>query len=231
MSAVSHLVCHIKDRHFQTNLNFYLTILNQLCTLVHEKSDILCIIVQFLSFITLVQFQNQIPMIKDRDLYQQLIQHLDKKEYSIIIGARQVGKTTLIQQLYGELKKSYSDVYYISLENPKILHEINLDPENLFHPLIIIEVLSKSTEAYDRGKKFQFYRSLPSFKEYILIDQYSVHIDQFYTDTQGKWILTDYNDSQAILKFAKIDFEIPLEKIYHLVDFKLEETEAADGNR
>jgi predicted AAA+ superfamily ATPase len=72
-------------------------------------------------------------MIKDRDLYHQVIQHLDKKEYSIIIGARQVGKTTLIQQLYTELKKSYSDVYYISLENSKILHEINVDPENLFH--------------------------------------------------------------------------------------------------
>jgi len=72
-------------------------------------------------------------MIKDRDLFQQLRQHLDKKEYSIIIGARQVGKTTLILQLYAELKKSFSDVYYISLENSKILQEINRDYENLFH--------------------------------------------------------------------------------------------------
>ena len=71
-------------------------------------------------------------MIKNRDLYNQLLQHLDKKEYSIIIGARQVGKTTLIQQMYSELKKSFSDVYFISLENYKILHEINLDYENLF---------------------------------------------------------------------------------------------------
>jgi len=101
----------------------------------------------------------------------------------------------------------------------------------ILNPLVIIEVLSKSTEAYDRGKKFQFYRSLPSFQEYILIDQYSIHIDQFYTDAHGKWILTDYNDSQAILKLTKIEFEIPLEKIYHLVDFKLEETEAAYGKR
>ncbi len=101
----------------------------------------------------------------------------------------------------------------------------------ILNPLIIIEVLSKSTEAYDRGKKFQFYRSLPSFQEYILIDQYSIHIDQFYTDAQGKWILTDYNDSKSILKLTKIEFEIPLEKTYHLVDFKLEEIEAADGKR
>jgi len=72
-------------------------------------------------------------MIKNRDLYGQLRQHLNKKEYSIIIGARQVGKTTLLQQLYSELKQSLADVYYISLENPKILQEINADYENLFH--------------------------------------------------------------------------------------------------
>ena len=54
-------------------------------------------------------------MIKNRDLYNQLLQHLDKKEYSIIIGARQVCKTTLIQQMYSELKKSFSDVYFNDL--------------------------------------------------------------------------------------------------------------------
>jgi len=100
----------------------------------------------------------------------------------------------------------------------------------ILNPLIIIEVLSRSTEAYDRGKKFQFYRSLPSFQEYILIDQYSVHIDQFYMNSQGKWILTDYNDIKDQLKFSKIDFEIPLEKIYALVDFELEETKPAEHN-
>ncbi len=98
----------------------------------------------------------------------------------------------------------------------------------ILNPLIIIEVLSKATEAYDRGKKFQFYRSIPSFQEYILIDQYSVHVDQFYTDARNRWILTDYNDPQAVLKFSKIDFEIPLEKIYHLVDFELKESEPAE---
>lgn len=97
----------------------------------------------------------------------------------------------------------------------------------ILNPSIIIDVLSKSNEAYDRGKKFQFYRSLPSFQEYILTDQYSVHVDQFYSGPYGQWLLKDYNDPQEVLKFEKIDFEIPLEKIYHLVDFKLEETGSA----
>ena len=94
----------------------------------------------------------------------------------------------------------------------------------ILNPLIIFEVLSRSTEAYDRGKKFQFYRSIPSFQEYILIDQYSVHIDQFYIDSTGKWSLRDYNDIKDGLKFSKIDFEIPLEKVYELVDFELDES-------
>jgi len=97
----------------------------------------------------------------------------------------------------------------------------------ILNPLIIIEVLSRSTEAYDRGKKFQFYRSIPAFQEYILIDQYSVQIDQFFIGTDGKWVFTAYNDLSKALKFSKIDFEIPLEKIYHLVDFELAEGEQA----
>jgi len=97
----------------------------------------------------------------------------------------------------------------------------------ILNPLIIIEVLSRSTEAYDRGKKFQFYRSIASFQEYLLIDQYSVHIDQFYIDSTGKWSLRDYNDIKDILKFSKIDFDIPLEKVYELVDFELEDNNHA----
>lgn len=98
----------------------------------------------------------------------------------------------------------------------------------ILNPLIIIEVLSRSTEAYDRGKKFQFYRAIPSFQEYILIDQYSAHLDQFYIDSQGNWSFKDYNDIKNILKFSKIDCDIPLEKIYHLVDFELEESDLAE---
>ncbi|MCI0493714.1 Uma2 family endonuclease [candidate division KSB1 bacterium] len=98
--------------------------------------------------------------------------------------------------------------------------------DTILNPIIIIEVLSKSTEAYDRGKKFQFYRSIPSFQEYILIDQYSIQIDQFFIGTDGNWVFTAYNDINKSLKFSKIDFEIPLEKIYHLVDFELAELSA-----
>ena len=72
-------------------------------------------------------------MIKDRDLYSAIKQHFSKKEYSIIIGARQVGKTTLIQKLYSELKNNIPELFYITFEDKKILDDINSNFENLFH--------------------------------------------------------------------------------------------------
>jgi len=52
-------------------------------------------------------------------------------------------------------------------------------------------------------------------------------IAQFRIDSTGKWSLRDYNEIKDILKFSKINFEIPLEKVYKLVDFELEENEPA----
>jgi Uma2 family endonuclease len=58
--------------------------------------------------------------------------------------------------------------------------------DTITNPKIIIEVLSESTENYDRGKKFLFYRSISTFQEYILVDQYTTHIEQFNIGSEGK---------------------------------------------
>ena len=91
--------------------------------------------------------------------------------------------------------------------------------DTITNPLVIIEVLSESTQNYDRGEKFVFYRSIPTFQEYILIDQYSVHIEQFYIGSEGNWVLKEYDDPNDVFKFTKIDFQIPLRDIYSLVEF------------
>lgn len=90
------------------------------------------------------------------------------------------------------------------------------------NPLIIIEVLSSSTSNYDRGKKFRYYRSLPSFKEYILIDQYSLFVEHFTKTKDNKWLLSEYEED-AILSFVSIDFEITLQDIYQGIEFNLNE--------
>ncbi len=91
--------------------------------------------------------------------------------------------------------------------------------DTVTNPVVIVEVLSDSTKNYDRGEKFKFYRSLPSLQEYILIDQYSIHVEQYYREAKNKWVLVEYKQLNDVLKFAKIDFEISLQDIYRRVEF------------
>ena len=94
--------------------------------------------------------------------------------------------------------------------------------DTITNPLLIVEVLSKSTQIYDQRKKFKFYRTIPSFQEYILIDQYSIHVEQYYKTESNQWIFSEKDGEESILKFNKIPFEIVLADIYNKVDFDAE---------
>ncbi len=87
------------------------------------------------------------------------------------------------------------------------------------NPLVIIEVLSNSTKNYDRGNKFFFYRSIPTFREYILIDQYSYHIEQFAKNSKSKWELTEYDSEDSVLTLESVEFQIPMRDIYQRINF------------
>ncbi|MTF38899.1 Uma2 family endonuclease [Cyanobacterium aponinum] len=87
------------------------------------------------------------------------------------------------------------------------------------NPLIIIEVLSNSTENYDKGEKFKSYRSVKSFQEYILIDQYSFSVEQFIKESEGEWKFKEYLGENQVLKLGKIDFELSFSDIYEGVNF------------
>ena len=88
------------------------------------------------------------------------------------------------------------------------------------NPLMIVEVLSKSTINYDRTDKFRFYRSLPELKEYIMINQYEYFIEQFAKNVEGQWVLTEYESVNDILSLKSIDFQIPFSDIYEGVNFQ-----------
>jgi Uma2 family endonuclease len=88
------------------------------------------------------------------------------------------------------------------------------------NPLVIIEVLSNSTKNYDRGNKFFFYRSIPTFREYILIDQYSYHIEQFAKNSKSKWELTEYDSEDSVLTLESVEFQIPIRDIYQRINFE-----------
>ncbi len=89
----------------------------------------------------------------------------------------------------------------------------------LTNPLVIIEVLSKSTGKYDQEEKFRLYRSLASFKEYVLIDQYSVYVQQFWKTAEDEWKLKLYEKLSDVVAFKTIAAEVSLKDIYRKVEF------------
>jgi Uma2 family endonuclease len=92
--------------------------------------------------------------------------------------------------------------------------------DTLTNPSAIIEVLSKSTQNYDKGDKFTAYRSIPSFQEYILVDQSSMHVEHYVKTEQRKWIFQEYDEVDNALVFASLPFEILLTDLYDKVKFE-----------
>jgi Uma2 family endonuclease len=95
--------------------------------------------------------------------------------------------------------------------------------DTITNPLIIAEVLSKSTRSYDIDDKFAAYRTIPNFQEYILIDQYKNHVEQYYKTDDKKWIFSEYEDEDSILILSSIQFQISLADIYDKVEFDVRE--------
>jgi Uma2 family endonuclease len=89
----------------------------------------------------------------------------------------------------------------------------------VMNPMLIAEVLSKSTKNYDQGDKFLYYRSIPEFKEYILIDQYHYHVMHYVKTAAGQWLFTELEGESTILSVHTIDFKIPLNELYEQVNF------------
>jgi len=95
--------------------------------------------------------------------------------------------------------------------------------DTLVNPVMIAEVLSKSTKGYDRDEKFAAYRTIPSLQEYILIDQYTMHIEQYFKTDNNQWIFSEFTDGNINLNLASISCQMILSDIYDKVDFNIQE--------
>ncbi len=89
----------------------------------------------------------------------------------------------------------------------------------LTNPALIIEVLSESTEAYDRGVKFSHYKSIPSFCEYLLIAQDRPHVTHYVKQDDITWNQREYHDLIEVVKLVSVACEITLQEIYEQVTF------------
>ncbi|MXY99412.1 Uma2 family endonuclease [Candidatus Poribacteria bacterium] len=117
----------------------------------------------------------------------------------------------------------YPDVVIVC-EEPRFEDDVF---DTLLNPIILVEVLSASTEAYDRGEKFGHYRHLASLQEYILVSQDKVLVERYRREkkddtvpvTAKDWIFTAFQALEDILPLTAIRCELPLREIYERVTF------------
>ena len=94
--------------------------------------------------------------------------------------------------------------------------------DTVVNPILIVEVLSESTEAYDRGKKFEQYRTLPSLREYFLVAQDAARIEQWIRQPDDNWLRAETSGKDASIQLASVDCVLPLAEIYDKIDLPAE---------
>lgn len=111
---------------------------------------------------------------------------------------------------------SYSDVV-ISCKPEEV------DGNTLLNPLLVVEVLSKSTEDYDRGAKFERYRQIPSFREYLIIAQHRIYVEHHVrsgSPDQSIWTMREFKSADDVITLSSVDVQLPCSAIYANVEFQ-----------
>ncbi|TAO06036.1 MAG: Uma2 family endonuclease [Phormidium sp. SL48-SHIP] len=112
-------------------------------------------------------------------------------------------------------RATYPDVMVV--EGEPVFQDQRSD--EILNPTLIVEVLSPSTAAYDRGDKFRRYRSIPSFAEYLLVSQQEPYVEQFSRRDEGVWEFRALEGLEGAIGFPRFDVELPLGEIYRRVRF------------
>ncbi|MBX3290196.1 MAG: Uma2 family endonuclease [Acidobacteria bacterium] len=100
--------------------------------------------------------------------------------------------------------------------------------DTLLNPVLLIEILSDSTESYDRGRKFQHYRGIESLREYVLVSQNEARVEKYVRQGDGFWVLSEAVGIDSTIMFESIDCPIPLAEIYDKIN--LEEPDESEIN-
>ena len=94
--------------------------------------------------------------------------------------------------------------------------------DTLVNPTVIVEVLSESTRDYDRGRKFQHYRTLPALIEYLTVDQDEPHVEHWSRQPENRWLLAEFAGLEQSVRLTSIDCILPLAEIYDKIDWSAE---------
>lgn len=91
--------------------------------------------------------------------------------------------------------------------------------DTLLNPVVLIEVLSPTTAAFDRGRKFQDYRQIPTLQHYLLIEQQQRHIECYTRRPDATWVLTEASGAAASIAIPALQCALPLADVYRKVEF------------
>lgn len=109
---------------------------------------------------------------------------------------------------------TYSDALVVC-DGPRFHSE---DPRSLTNPRVICEVLSPSTEGYDRGEKFQNYQSIESLQEYVLVEQHRRRVEHFQRRANDQWLLTSYDGEAAVVTLPTVDVTLSVAELYEQME-------------
>jgi Uma2 family endonuclease len=127
-----------------------------------------------------------------------------------------VGTSDLRVQVNGTGLYTYPDISVVC--DPPLWTDNRHD--TLLNPVLLIEVLSPSTESYDRGRKFQHYRALESLQEYVLIAQDQARIERYLRQPDGQWLYADATGMDASIELASIGCTLALADVYDKINFE-----------
>ncbi len=159
-------------------------------------------------------------MYKQRTIYPEIVKHLDKKQFTVITGARQTGKTTILKQLYLHLKEKGEKVWYITFENESVLNKININPENIFlfslRPANPLEKLQKPPH-YILIDEVQYANDPSNFLK-LLYDTYSPNLKVVATGSSSFYMDRKFKDSLSGRKKIFILRTFGFEEFLHFKD-------------
>ncbi len=145
------------------------------------------------------------------NIFRRLLEQFEDRDYEAYMADMRVKVDR--KGLY-----TYPDV--VTACDPKFEDE---EFDTLINPRVIVEVLSKSTEGYDRGTKFEIYRRLPSLQDYVLVSQDKMHIEHFQRQPDGRWILEEFDSPERTLAFETSNCILQVADVYTKVSFSKED--------
>lgn len=142
------------------------------------------------------------------NLIAELRQQLKGKPCEVYSGDLRLRVTPAGLYTYPDVMVVCSDVQFADDQKDTVLN-----------PVVLIEVLSESTSDYDRGRKFEYYRTLPSLREYLTVAQDRPHIEHWTRQQEDSGNLVEFNSLSQTIRLASIDCVLPLREIYDKVDW------------